>query len=111
MADTGPHLCHVGDAVGLAEQLPCLRDPQSRRVAEEPSADHPVVRVVSLEKERLTRGQDVELPTATGLPEIYFLHPGAGSKEAVPIVVCHADVSAHRNSRLYSLGRCLRSWP
>jgi hypothetical protein len=57
-ADPRPHLLHAGDPVSLAEELPGLGDPKPRKVAEEASADKPVVRVVGLEEERLARGQD-----------------------------------------------------
>ena len=57
-ADAGPHLLHAGDAVGLTKQFPGLRDPQPRGVAEEPSADHSVVRVVGLEEACWDRWQD-----------------------------------------------------
>jgi hypothetical protein len=51
-----------------------LGDPKPRRVAEEASADKPVVRIVGLEEERLARGQDMELTGAAGLPEIHLCH-------------------------------------
>jgi hypothetical protein len=61
-----PYLLGAGDAIGLAEQLRRFWDPQACRVDAEPAADHPVVWVVGLEEERLTRGKDAELVAAAG---------------------------------------------
>ena len=97
-ADPRPHLLHAGDPVSLAEELPCLGDPKPRRVAEEASADHPVVRVVGLEEERLARGQDPELAGAAGLPEIDLRHLWAVRQEPVPVVIRHPHVRPHNGN-------------
>ncbi len=54
------------------------------------------MRVVGLEEERLTRGQDTELAGATGLPEIYLCHPWPVREEPIPVVIRHSHVGPHR---------------
>ena len=81
--------------VRLTEELPGLGDPQPRRVAEKATADQPVMRVVSLEEERLARGQDPELAGTAGLPEIDLRHPRPVRQEPVPVVVGHPHIRPH----------------
>ena len=70
--DTGSYLFHAGGPVGLAEELPCLGDSQPRRVAEKPSADNLVVRVVGLEEERFAWVQCMKASPAAWAPEVDF---------------------------------------
>ena len=72
-------------AVGFAEELPGFRDPQLGRVAEKPSADDLVVRVMGLEEERLAWRERTEPVATTGLPEIDLRHLRPGGQKPVPL--------------------------
>jgi hypothetical protein len=54
VADPSTHLLEVADPVRRAEEVPCLGDPQVSESAVETAAHHAVMRVMSLEEERLS---------------------------------------------------------
>ena len=91
----GAHLCQAVHAVVQAQQFPRLRDAQLREPAVEATPNDPVVRVVGLEEERLTRGQDTELAGTSGLPEIDLRHPRPVRQEPVPVVIGHPHIRPH----------------
>src|SRR5215472_6593093 len=93
--DPCAHLLDAVDAVCLSEKFPRLGDLESRRVAEEPASDHLVMRVVSLEEERLPWRQHAELSTAARLPEVHLSHVGPIRHETKPVAVGNAHVSPH----------------
>jgi hypothetical protein len=64
---------------GLRAILGCERTPskanrEDREVAKESTTNNVVSRTVELEKKRLSRLQNTELPAAAGLPEIYLVN-------------------------------------
>ncbi|HZO67775.1 MAG TPA: hypothetical protein VFB74_22485 [Kribbellaceae bacterium] len=95
VTDPCPHLLKAGGAVALAEQLPSLGRPQSRESAVEPAANHPVVRVMSLEEEGLAWREHPELTPAAGPPEVDLIHVRAGGQVPIPVAIGDANIRPH----------------
>lgn len=87
-SDCGTQRAEGACTVRLAEDAPSVGQRHSREARVKPTADHPVVRHVSLEGEWLAGPQRAETHPARS-PEVDLGEVGASGKKAVPSIVGH----------------------
>jgi hypothetical protein len=95
LADPMPHLVEILDTVGVSEQIPGLGHLQWCEAAVEPATDDSVVRMVSLEEERLPDSDPMKSAAATGAPEVDLVQICPAREEPIPVPIGNRDVGLH----------------
>jgi hypothetical protein len=106
LGDLGAQVGQAISAVPRTQQFPGVRYSHRDETAEEAAADDPVVRVMALEEERLTRLKRTEGMPTTRPPEVDLGQVRPGSQEPVPPPVRDAYVCAHADQLPNTFCRC-----